>query len=229
MMTFSPRSFAVRAYGSSPLAAGARRRCRVPRGSRTRRAARAAGSRIGPVRGRAHDEPDKRWRARGHGATLAPIGSASVYCFYRRDSVLPQDLARAQAAPAGRLRWAVEAEHCFYVQTTGDLDKLTNRYCAGCWPRPSTPRASPAPASSGLRLRSWRSARDQASRRRGPRPPGASATSTAWTRSSGWSAAAASASASPWTTSSLPAWPKPARPDDRDRLPGPADHVREPA
>jgi phosphoribosylformylglycinamidine synthase len=42
-----------------------------------------------------------------------------VYRFYRRRSVLPQDLARAQAA-AGRS--TVVAEHCFYVQTTAALD-----------------------------------------------------------------------------------------------------------
>ena len=43
-----------------------------------------------------------------------------MYRFYRRRSVLPQDLARAQAA-AGLL--AVDAEHCFYVQTTSPLDE----------------------------------------------------------------------------------------------------------
>jgi phosphoribosylformylglycinamidine synthase len=41
-----------------------------------------------------------------------------VYCYYRRRSVLPQDLARAQAAVSG----PVEAEHCYYVQTAAALD-----------------------------------------------------------------------------------------------------------
>ena len=41
-----------------------------------------------------------------------------MYCFYRRRSVLPQDLARAQAAAGG----PVEAEHCYYVQTASALD-----------------------------------------------------------------------------------------------------------
>ena len=44
-----------------------------------------------------------------------------MYRFYRRRSVLPQDLARAQAA-AGPSN-TVAAERCFYVQTTAALDE----------------------------------------------------------------------------------------------------------
>jgi phosphoribosylformylglycinamidine synthase len=43
-----------------------------------------------------------------------------VYRFYRRRSVLPQDVARAQRAVGDDV--AVEAEHCFYVQTSAELD-----------------------------------------------------------------------------------------------------------
>lgn len=46
-----------------------------------------------------------------------------MYRFYRRHSVLPQDLARAQAAADG----PVEAEHCFYVQTASALDQAQER------------------------------------------------------------------------------------------------------
>ncbi len=43
-----------------------------------------------------------------------------MYRFYRRRSVPPQDAARAQRA-VGKAA-AVDAEHCFYVQTTAELD-----------------------------------------------------------------------------------------------------------
>ncbi|HET7015958.1 MAG TPA: phosphoribosylformylglycinamidine synthase [Streptosporangiaceae bacterium] len=43
-----------------------------------------------------------------------------MYRFYRRRSVLPQDLARAQAAAGPS---TVVAEHCFYVQTASPLDE----------------------------------------------------------------------------------------------------------
>jgi phosphoribosylformylglycinamidine synthase len=43
-----------------------------------------------------------------------------VYRFYRRRSVLPQDVARAQRAVGNDA--AIDAEHCFYVQTSAELD-----------------------------------------------------------------------------------------------------------
>ena len=49
-----------------------------------------------------------------------------MYRFYRRRSVLTQDVARAHdAARTQRAACddvAVTAEHCFYVQTSGELD-----------------------------------------------------------------------------------------------------------
>lgn len=61
-----------------------------------------------------------------------------MYCFYRRRSVLPQDLARAQEAAGGAAEAGpaeagpaeagpVEAEHCFYVQTAEPLDEAQEK------------------------------------------------------------------------------------------------------
>lgn len=53
-----------------------------------------------------------------------------MYRFYRRRSVLPQDVAQAERAVRladGRQEVTVDAEHCFYVQTSAELDARETR------------------------------------------------------------------------------------------------------